>query len=370
MRFVADEQNVKVTGRTIFRDSIRYLGYTGTSISFRFTGKKAVAKLLSNAASHDEKDYAWVAVYIKEEKEGEVSYGAIADEKPYKRFCLDKDEFEYLLYEADEVKTVTVTLIKYSEAEYAACGIEWIETDSESILEPPLPKKMKIEMIGDSITCGYGNEGDVTELCHDTAKENPMGAYSLLTATHLDADVNVVAWNGKGVITSYIGDDEPKIKDESWLVSMLYEYTDAGCERDYLHTPKEKWEKWDNNLFVPDIITVYLGTNDASYTEEDASKNQEFIDGYVKFLELIRSRNSAAPILCMLGTMDKRLCGSVKKAVEIFNEKNNTKDVYYLDLPLQNEADGLGINWHPTVTTHRKTAELVEGKIREILSLM
>ena len=47
MRFAAEEQRVKVTGRTIFRDGIRYLGYTGTSISFRFNGKTAKAKLLS-----------------------------------------------------------------------------------------------------------------------------------------------------------------------------------------------------------------------------------------------------------------------------------------------------------------------------------
>lgn len=366
MRFVADEQNVKVTGRTIFRDGIRYLGYTGTSISFRFTGKKAKVRLLSDASAHNKKDYAWVAVYVKEEKEGEVSYGAIADEKPYKRFCLDKDAAEYILYEAGEDKTLTVTLIKYSEAEYAACGIEWIETDSTEILEPPLQKKLKIEMIGDSITCGYGNEGSVEEMEHDTAKENPMGAYSLLTATHLNADVNIVAWNGKGVITAFIG-DETKIKDQSWLVPMLYEYIDAGCERDYLHTSKDKWEKWDNSRFVPDIITVYLGTNDASYTDNDDVRNDEFIDGYLKFLDTIRSKNPNVPILCMLGTMDKRLCGSVKKAVDIFNKKKNTDDIYYLDLPLQDEADGLGIHWHPTVITQRKTAELVEEKIREIL---
>lgn len=69
----------------------------------------------------------------------------------------------------------------------------------------------------------------------------------------------------------------------------------------------------------------------------------------------------------MLGTMDKRLCGSVERAIELFNSKNNTDNVYYLELPFQDEADGLSINWHPTVKTHRKTAEIVEKKIIEIL---
>ena len=71
MRFAAEEQRVKVTGRTIFRDGIRYLGYTGTSISFRFSGKTAKAKLLSDASTHSKKDYAWVAVYVNDEKDGD-----------------------------------------------------------------------------------------------------------------------------------------------------------------------------------------------------------------------------------------------------------------------------------------------------------
>lgn len=104
MRFAAEEQRVKVTGRTIFRDGIRYLGYTGTSISFRFSGKTAKAKLLSDASTHGRKDYAWVAVYVKVEKDGDVSYGALCDDKPYKRFCLDKDEAEYVLYDEAEEK--------------------------------------------------------------------------------------------------------------------------------------------------------------------------------------------------------------------------------------------------------------------------
>ena len=108
--------------------------------------------------------------------------------------------------------------------------------------------------------------------------------------------------------------------------TMLYEYVDAGCERDYLHTPVSEWEKWDNSLFVPALITVYLGT------------------------------------------MDKRLCKSVSDTVKIVNQKYSEQNVYYLDLPLQDENDGLGVNWHPTEKTHRKAACFVENRIKDILS--
>ena len=97
MRFAADENNTKITGRTIYRDGVRYLGYTGSSVSFRFKGKTAKVELVSDASTHEKRDYAWVAVFVKEEKDNEISYGAAADEEPYKRFCLDKELSMYFM---------------------------------------------------------------------------------------------------------------------------------------------------------------------------------------------------------------------------------------------------------------------------------
>ena len=46
MKFYAEESKVAVSGRTIFRDNIRYLGYSASSIRFTFTGKSASASLV------------------------------------------------------------------------------------------------------------------------------------------------------------------------------------------------------------------------------------------------------------------------------------------------------------------------------------
>ena len=50
MHFLPTEDHVKVSGRTIFRDNVRYLGYSATSISFCFTGQKAQAVIISDPA--------------------------------------------------------------------------------------------------------------------------------------------------------------------------------------------------------------------------------------------------------------------------------------------------------------------------------
>lgn len=224
MKFYADEQHVKITGRTIYRDHVRYLGYSATSISFRFTGTQATASIISDPEHFPEESHAWIAIYINDAEE------------PSKRLELTSGRQDVLLYESDHKDTVTVTVMKYTEPEYAVCGIASITIDSDDLLPPPARKQRQIQIIGDSITCGFGIEGSVEDTVHNTATENPSKAYSVLTARALDADVEIVAWNGKGVFSSYIG-EEAETPDQSWLVPMLYEYTDAGCCKQYFQEP-------------------------------------------------------------------------------------------------------------------------------------
>lgn len=353
MRFHATNENTNLTGRTVFRDSVRYLGYSGTSIQFRFHGTKSTAHILSNPSSYPSFHQAWLAVYIDNSTE------------PYIRFPLTEEESDYVLYEGDTPKDVTITIMKYSEPEYAACGIAWIETDSETLLPLPPKKKRKILMIGDSITCGYGVEGSMSDMEHKTEIENPAKAYSLLTANALHAEPHIVAWNGKGVITQYIGEED--IPDSTWLVPMLYDYVDAGLERDYFHLPEQKWERFNTKEYTPDIITIYLGTNDASYTKDVPARILAFKKGYYTFLKKVHHDYKHAPILCMLGTMDRRLCEAVHDTVKQFRIFHPGVKISYLSLPMQEESDGLGTFWHPSPTTHQKVADLVTTKIKKMM---
>ncbi len=354
MKFYAEESKVAISGRTIFRDNIRYLGYSASSIRFTFTGKSAKASFLSDPENFLPEHHAWIAVYVNDEAE------------PSMRLELTKKKQEFSLYESDEESTVTITIMKYSEPEYAVCGIESITIDSNQLLAPPAPLQRKIQIIGDSITCGYGIEGTVEDLIHNTATENPSKAYSVRTAKALQAELEIVAWNGKGVITSYIGDDA-NTPDDSWLVPMLYQYTDAGCCHQYFHEEKKDWEKWNHSNFIPDLILIYLGTNDASYTREIPERNQEFENAYVAFLKEIHHIHPNAKIICMLGTMDSRLCPTVEKAVDVFSASSPETEISYLQLPQQLDEDGLGTFWHPTSTTQKKAADLVIQRAKEMM---
>lgn len=354
MKFEAVSEYTKISGRTLFRNGIRFLGYSGTSVSFRFYGKKVTAYIISDTEHYEPFERAWAAVFVDDEKE------------PYKRFEITSVGAEYVLYESDAPKEVTITLMKYSEPEYAPLGVKWFETDSETLLLPPERKQRKIQIVGDSITCGYGVEGSLADEFHRTCTENPMKSYSLLTVAGLDAEAEVVAWNGKGVITEYIGDDREHVED-SWLVPMLYEYTDAGCERDYFHASQDRWEKWEHSSYEPDLVLINLGTNDASYTREIPERNEEFKKAYIVFLTRIHTLHPASKILCMGGTMDQRLCDTIECAVNEFQKNNSDAVIEFLALPPQKEEEGFGTFWHPTEATQRKTADIVIAKAREMM---
>ncbi len=353
MEFLATTDKVSVSGRTVFRDGVRFLGYSTSSVSFAFRGRQASVQFISDPEAFLPEWKAWVAVYINEEKE------------PSMRFSLSEKEQKITVYSSDTESEVKIKVMKYSEPEYAVCGIRGIEIDGE-LLAPPAKKSRRIQVIGDSITCGYGIEGSVTDEIHDTATENPTKAYAYRTAEALDAELEIVAWNGKGVITSYIGDEDVP-KEESWLVPMLYEYTDAGLEKQYFHLPKEQWEKWNPEDFVPELVIVHLGTNDASYTREIAERNRDFSDGYLAFLETIHKKNPSAKLLTMLGIMDRRLCETVKQATAFFQEKHPELTAEYIELPEQREEDGLGTFWHPTSAANLRAVECIVPKVKDMM---
>ncbi|MCH5268760.1 MAG: GDSL family lipase [Lachnospiraceae bacterium] len=361
MKFQAEKKNVRVTGRTIYREGIRYLGYSATAVSFCFTGTKAIATLISDAESRAEAERAWVAVFVGESRQ------------PEKRICLQRDRQDVVLYESSETKTVQVTLMKFSEAEFASCGIVELEIadgnapGQEKLLPPPAHKERQIEFFGDSITCGYGVEGDVDNLEFNTAEENPMKSYSMITAGLLDAEANLVSWNGKGVISAYVGDVENVDADTSWLMPDLYPYTDAGRERDYFGTPREQWELWNFSDYKPQLVIIYLGTNDASYTREIPERNKRFEDAYVNMLGMIREKNPGVSILCTIGTMDPRLNETIEGSVARYKRENPDCNIRFVLLPEQIEEDGLGTFWHPTEATNRKSAKIIAEAAKEMM---
>lgn len=357
MRFQATEEKVKVTGRTLFVEGTRYLGFSGSSVSFTFVGRKAEAAIWSNAEEWGDELRGRIAVYVND------------GEEPVKRICLDKTEDVYTLYESDREEKVTIRLVKYSEAAFGKCGIRYIEIDTDRLCLPPAGKERKMEIIGDSITCGYGVEAENELQPFHTATENPTKSYSLLTAKALGAEVNLVSWSGNGIASGFV-EETATAPSDKWLMPEVYRYTDISGSHTLFGDDESRagqWEKWDFSRFVPDIILINLGTNDCSWCKDIQERRNDYRDKYVEFLKYIRENNPKAQILCMLGTMDQRVLKELEEAVKIFSERSRDEKVHFLSLPPQNPADGYGADWHPSALTQRKTAEIVVNEVRRIM---
>lgn len=349
MTFFPDNKNVKLIGRTYAENEILWFALSGSGIEFTATAKKAAITLIGDKTATDDKETnkARYAVYVDDEK--------IVDER------MDCPEKTITLFNSDSVKTAKIRFLKLSEASESIIGIKNITADE---IKPTESKKLKIEIIGDSITCGYGIDGKNELEDFSTATEDVTKAYSYKTMQALNADYSFVAYSGHGIISGYTGDG---VKRADQLVPPYYEkfaFSFGGTDS---FNPLEK--QWDFNRFVPELIIINLGTNDDSYCGEDQNRVDEYVTKYEEFLGVVRKHNPNAKILCILGFMGERLCPAVERTVENFKKNTGDTKIYCHKIHDQNPANGYGCNYHPTPKSHDIAVSELLPKVKEVLAL-
>ena len=348
--FAPTAENVKLIGRTAENDGILWLALSASGIEFTFTGTKASVTLIGDSMinSGTEKQ-ARFAVYINGER--------TMDEQ------IDMAEEVYEIYSSDAEKETTVKLLKLSEAAESTFGIKDITVEGSAIA-PTAEKELKIEFIGDSITCGYGVDDEVKENHFATSTEDATKAYAYKTAEILDADYSLVSYSGHGIISGYTTSGN---KVTSQLVPDVYEKF-AKSYGNYDGMFSVSMVKWDFSKFQPDFVVINLGTNDASYCGADKEKVTDYADNYAEFLKVVRTNNPDAHIICALGVMGDTLYNGVKMAVEKYTTETGDTKVSHLRLTPQNGSTGYAADWHPTAATHDIAAKEMSDEIKRIMA--
>lgn len=349
--FTPSEEYVKQIGRSQMNSgSVLWLVHSGSAVEFTFTGTKASVVMQgdSTGVPGNRDNAARFAVYVDGER--------VMDEQMLQM----QKEFEIPL--SGEEKEYTVKIIKLSEAANSIIGIKSIDVTSKGDIKPTEEKDLKIEFIGDSITCGYGVDDEDKEHHFSTSTEDATKAYAFKTAALLDADYSLVSFSGHGIISGYSGDGN---KVEEQTVPPVY--TKLG--KSYATGGNISLDEtdWDFSRFVPDIVVVNLGTNDASYAGSDKDKRKDYTDSYVEFIKLIREKNPDAHILCTLGIMGTDLCASMHDAVDAYKSETGDEKISYMDFDAQSASDGYAADWHPTEKTHTKAAEKLAEEIRSLI---
>lgn len=301
--------------------------WSGTGVIAKFDGTEVSARLAGG------QQYTVVV-------DGEVTHSKLTAMDGANALAMGLDAGEH-----------TVELYRRTEANQGVSTFMGFDFGGGTLLAPPLPTR-RLEFIGDSITCGYGNEGPDMNCGFTPDTENHYITYAALTARALGAEVSTVAWSGKGVVCNY-GDAADSCQNP---LPTYYDRT----------LPDEASSKWDFSRFVPDAVVVNLGTNDFSTTQDPSQ--MEFESAYAALLERVRAAYPNAYILCTNGPL---LSGNDLNTVtdyidDVITTLGDAK-VSRFDIAPQDGSDGYGCDWHPSAARHEKMAMTVTAAIKSKL---
>ncbi len=346
------EENVKLLGRTYLHQEVLWLAYSATGVEFKFNGTECSIDFVGdNMATGIGEDIhrAKVGIYVNEE--------LLLTE------YIDAAKKSIDVFKSDVAKDVTVRIVKLSETTDSTVGIESVRVVGTSIKKTQ-EKDLKIEFIGDSITCGYGVEAGL-ESTYSTKNENATKAYAYQTAKALNADYSLVSISGYGIISGWT---DTGVKNEESLILPYYEKIGRSYGRIAAQISPETIP-WDFTKFVPDVIVINLGTNDASYCGSDVSRCKEYEAGYKDFIKAVRGLNPNAKIICSLGIMGDSLYPYLENAVSDYKSESKDDNILTLKFDVQLEADGYGVDYHPSQVTHTKAALKLANFIKAELAL-
>lgn len=230
---------------------------------------------------------------------------------------------------------------------------------------PALPSR-KIEFIGNSITCGYGNEGLKKEEGFDYATENHYYSYASIVARNLQAQHWVVARSGIGAYRNYAG---PKTGNPESNMPVQYEYTGYAWKPELRQEATFLQEKWDFSRYQPDVVCINLGTNDLSTPNYDLSLLKQ---GYQKLLKMVRQHNPKAKIVFLTGSMlynqELQIAKQLLDEVTTEAHKAGDKEVYRFDMTPINGNKYYGNDWHPNIYQDEKMANELTPYLRKLMN--
>ena len=208
------------------------------------------------------------------------------------------------------------------------------------LLSPPAIPNRRIEVVGDSITVGFGVECSAND-SFTFANENNYLTYEAIAARALGADLVTLAWTGIGMLR----DDDGQTKEQM-------------PER-YLRTiASDSASKWSFNGSIPDAVVVALGTNDFA----TGDPGQGFVTAYTKFLDDLRGRYPKAR-LYLAGSPLIGDDSLVKYLTQLKNARNTKGDTNVAVIEFQPPAgDGWGCG-HPNGATH----QIMAAKLQQTL---
>lgn len=235
-----------------------------------------------------------------------------------------------------------------------------------SLVDAPALPSRKIEFVGNSITCGYGNEGVKKEEHFEYETENHYYSYASITARALEAQHWVVARSGIGAYRNY---GDVKTGSPRSCMPVQYEYTGYAWDLKLRQEDSFLKEKWDFSRYQPDVVCVNLGTNDLSTNNYDTKLLKQ---GYQKLYKLIRQHNPKAKIVLLTGSMlynqELQIAKQLLDEIKAEAQKLGDKEVYRFDMAPIASNEFYGNDYHPNIYQDEKMAGELTAYLRSLMN--
>jgi lysophospholipase L1-like esterase len=248
-----------------------------------------------------------------------------------------------------------VEVYRRTEANLGEAQFLGLEVGGGELLPPPPPPERRIEIVGDSISCGYGNEGADESYPFSADTENHYLSYGAIACRNVGAELITVAWSGKGLVRNY-GEDLERGSDP---LPTYYERA----------LPERADSQWDFSKWQADAVVINLGTND--FSTEGGPSRERFEAAYFALIRTIRGKYPKAWVLCTNGPVLEgpelsRVRLYIRSVVDSVRAAGDLK-VTAFELTPQAAADGYGCDWHPSQATHRKLAAQLTAVLESTL---
>lgn len=248
----------------------------------------------------------------------------------------------------------TIRLVKRTEFNGAVGTFRGFSFPEGGGLAPPPPRPARrIEVIGDSITAGYGVEGDSPTCPYSAQTQNIEATYAAILGRSLKAEVMFTAVSGIGVIRNY---NDPDLISGAPMT--------ARYERAIADDPATRW---NFRAWKPDVIIINLGTNDFSTTPQPTQAI--FVQAYIDLLNTIRRHYPLTPIIAMSPPIIQEPAATyIQTAVNHMNTAQRDTNVHYFAFtPTLVVPQDYGCDYHPNVAGQQKIADQLQPVVQEVM---
>lgn len=295
-------------------------------------------------------EVGFTGTFCEIEIQDEVRFGTchnyivvVIDDLPPQRIQLKAERNIILI--ADDLPDTKHTLLICKSTEAGIGYIEFVGMSCASIFPLP-PRERSIEFIGDSITCGNGND-ESQRTCGEGLWYDHNNAYlsfGCVLSRRLNANWQLNAVSGIGMTRSCCG--------SQITMPQVYDRIDF----------RPNGNSW-KPLKSPDLLVITLGQNDGL---QDSTL---FCTTYIDFLKTLRQAHPNSAIICCASPMANAELKPVMKnyVFSIAEALNRQGDANVFPFAYEGMYR-TGCTFHPTAGEHQSIANELEVFVRKTMS--